>query len=393
MLFGPTARSLVVAVLFFANAARADKGCTCWTEIGVERGNGTTEYPGVEGYGPDEAPTITLAPGETVRVYTSCQGDCNGWSELLKNGVPVPGTPGCEGMTWCVTEPGYYFSWCGAPDQAFPAAFIISPAPAATLNIGLWLEGAYDTNTGLMRDDLRAAGLIPDYGVFWAPVVMSYPIYTPFTIGSVAYPGYYPRTASPSVFSATGPNAIVDHVRVEFRDPATPSNVRLLVYAFVQRDGDVVALDGVSPFSAIIDPGSYYIAVRHRNHLGVMTAAPVTIGSTPVTVDFRSASTPTYGTDARKVQGMQRLLWCGNAKVPGTWTTPVVKYTGADNDRDPILTRIGGTTPTNTAAGYYVEDVNLDGVVKYTGANNDRDPILVNIGGTVPTNVRMEQIP
>ena len=24
--------------------------------------------------------------------------------------------------------------------------------------------------------------------------------------------------------------------------------------------------------------------------------------------------------------------------------------------------------------------------VRYTGTNNDRDPILVNIGGTVPTN-------
>jgi hypothetical protein len=31
--------------------------------------------------------------------------------------------------------------------------------------------------------------------------------------------------------------------------------------------------------------------------------------------------------------------------------------------------------------------------VKYTGANNDRDPILVNIGGTVPTNTRVATLP
>jgi hypothetical protein len=35
----------------------------------------------------------------------------------------------------------------------------------------------------------------------------------------------------------------------------------------------------------------------------------------------------------------------------------------------------------------------MDGVVKYTGANNDRDRILVSIGGTVPTNVVVEQLP
>ena len=81
-------------------------------------------------------------------------------------------------------------------------------------------------------------------------------------------------------------------------------------------------------------------------------------------------------------------LWAGNTLWDGG-----LKYTGMDNDRDPVLVRIGGTIPTNTIPGYYVEDVNLDGVVKYTGSGNDRDPILVNIGGTVPTQVRTEQLP
>jgi len=57
------------------------------------------------------------------------------------------------------------------------------------------------------------------------------------------------------------------------------------------------------------------------------------------------------------------------------------------------LVRIGGTVPTNTTAGYWLEDVNLDGVVRYTGGNNDRDPILQNIGGSTPTNTRIGQLP
>ncbi|MDQ3102087.1 MAG: hypothetical protein M3R08_11915, partial [Bacteroidota bacterium] len=68
-------------------------------------------------------------------------------------------------------------------------------------------------------------------------------------------------------------------------------------------------------------------------------------------------------------------------------------YTGANNDRDPILLRIGGLIPTSTVTGYYPEDVNLDGIVRYTGASNDRDPILQNVGGTIPTQTKAQQLP
>jgi hypothetical protein len=37
--------------------------------------------------------------------------------------------------------------------------------------------------------------------------------------------------------------------------------------------------------------------------------------------------------------------------------------------------------------------VNLDGSVKYTGSNNDRDPILVTVGSTTPNTVRPAQLP
>ncbi|MBK6832596.1 MAG: hypothetical protein IPG92_18515 [Flavobacteriales bacterium] len=71
----------------------------------------------------------------------------------------------------------------------------------------------------------------------------------------------------------------------------------------------------------------------------------------------------------------------------------MLKYTGADNDRDPILQAIGGSVPTNTITGYLMEDVNMDGVVKYVGTANDRDPILQNIGGSVPTNTLQGALP
>ncbi len=79
--------------------------------------------------------------------------------------------------------------------------------------------------------------------------------------------------------------------------------------------------------------------------------------------------------------------------VPKPWQGLSKRTLPLEDDRDPILTRNGGTVPTNTVSGYYTEDINLDGLVKYTGADNDRDPVLATIGGTVPTAVRVAQLP
>jgi len=83
------------------------------------------------------------------------------------------------------------------------------------------------------------------------------------------------------------------------------------------------------------------------------------------------------------------MMWPGETNGNG-----VVSDTGPENDRDPVLSAVGGSVPTQVLQNVYaVEDVNLDGKVKYAGAENDRDPILLTIGGSTPTNVRHEQLP
>jgi hypothetical protein len=64
-----------------------------------------------------------------------------------------------------------------------------------------------------------------------------------------------------------------------------------------------------------------------------------------------------------------------------------------NNDRDIILSAIGGTVPTNVTFGYLGADVDLNGIIRYSGASNDRDPVLLSIGGVVPTAVRVQQLP
>ncbi len=237
------------------------------------------------------------------------------------------------------------------------------------------LEGPYDPILHLMHDSLRVHQYIPTVEPFTA---------AGFT-QVAANTGQIPAS---DVFNFSGNNAIVDWVLLELRSAITPSQILQTRTALIQRDGDIVALDGTSPVTFSSAAGSYRIAARQRNHLGVMTAASVMLTTSIANIDFTNSATATYGTNALKNVNGTMVMWAGN-----TARDALIKYTGASNDRDPILVRIGGTVPTNTVSGYFIEDVNMDGKVKYTGVANDRDPILVNIGGTVPTNTLSEQLP
>jgi hypothetical protein len=245
-------------------------------------------------------------------------------------------------------------------------------APPSVVAVRVLLDGPFNAATGLMVDSLRVKGLLP--------------LTEPYTALGHVVSG--PQVMNATVLNTTGNNAIVDWVLVELREVAAPHAVVEARAGLLQRDGDVVGVDGLSTLGFCSPPDNYRIAVRHRNHLGCMTGSDVALSSTSIVVDLRISAVAIYGTNARKVVGNLRTLWSGNVLRDGT-----LRYTGQANDRDPILTIIGGAVPTATASGYYLADVNLDGTVRYVGAANDRDPILSNIGGSVPTNTLTEQLP
>ena len=239
------------------------------------------------------------------------------------------------------------------------------------------LDGALPSGT-LMTDALRAANLVPPM--------------QPYTALGYTFVGSPTNiTVAPALLAVTGNNAIVDWLVVELRSATTPTNVVWSKPVLLQRDGDVIDSDGNPHVNVPVAAGNYHIALRHRNHLGVMTgnARALTVDPAANTIDMRIASTSTYGTSARKLKGTVYCLWAGDTNFNGT-----VKYAGGSNDRDPILTLIGGTTPTNTVNNVYNgADLNLDGTVKYAGSANDRDIILQTVGGSVPTATRTQQLP
>jgi len=252
------------------------------------------------------------------------------------------------------------------------ASELAATSPSLQLNARVILEGPYVSGTGLMNDALRVLG--------------TFPLSEPYT--ALGYTNVVTGSTTPPVLAVSGNNAIVDWVLVELRNKTNNTQVITAIPALLQRDGDIVAVDGISTLSINQPADLYFVAVRHRNHLGVLTLNTVALSGTPTSVDLTTGSVPLFGTAAQKQVGSAWTSWAGN-----TAPNNQLKYTGASNDRDPILVAIGGSTPTNTLSGYRAEDCNLDGVVKYTGASNDRDIILLNIGGSSPTATRTEQLP
>lgn len=237
------------------------------------------------------------------------------------------------------------------------------------------LGGAFPSGP-LMTDQLRTNGLLPTV--------------EPYSALGYSFVGTSPgQSVAPALFSVTGNNAVVDWVVVELRSAVNPSTILHSRPALLQRDGDVVGLNGSAVFITTMPTGAYHVAVRHRNHLGVMTATPRSLSSTVQTVDFTSSATAAFGTNARANVNGTMVLWPGDGNGDGA-----VRYIGNANDRDPVLIAIGGSVPTAVVNNVYdSRDVNMDGGLSYAGATNDRDLILQTIGGTLPTAVLIGQLP
>ena len=245
-----------------------------------------------------------------------------------------------------------------------------------SIRVRAGLKGPWDPSTSLMRDDLRSAGLLPTTEPYSA---------LGFTLAGVGGG----ETVAPERFQVEGKNAVVDWVLVELRNANDPSQLVATKAALLEKDGDVQGVDGYARLRFSVPPGNYHVAVRHRNHLGVRTAQPLTLGAGETLLDLPWPGTPTHGLQPQALLANgRRALWSGNVRCD-----EVVRYTGFANDRDPILVDVGGIDPLGTAQGYRQADVNMDGVVKYTGMNNDRDAILQNVGGSTPAGQVFEQLP
>jgi len=204
---------------------------------------------------------------------------------------------------------GYNGAWSNYP--YFPSGNIIistidrglfivkASAGPVTVDLNMALQGPYDEVTGLMNDNLRSSESIPLTEPYSA---------LGYSLTSVS--------TSSAVLNVTGNNAIVDWVLVELRNANTPSVVLESKAALLQRDGDVVDVNGTSLLTFDPVSNNVMIAIRHRNHLGIRTDVAYN-PSTPIVVDFTDPTLNLFGTDPVTQVGGVNVLIAGDANGDG----------------------------------------------------------------------------
>lgn len=175
-------------------------------------------------------------------------------------------------------------------------------AKGTVVQAKVFFEGPYNETSSSMEDHLREAGKIP--------------LTEPFTtLGFRHLNGGGGEVLNSNVLKTTGNDAIVDWVFVELRDKNDPTITIATRSALLQRDGDIVEIDGISPLRfKTIGADNYYIALRHRNHLGLRSLNPVLPNTqSTLIIDFTNPATATYGINAQKNIAGKMCMYAGNA--------------------------------------------------------------------------------
>ncbi len=199
---------------------------------------------------------------------------------------------------------------------AYAKDTITAPCPPLYINPKVFLESKYSSTLSTLPLDLANKGYLT--------------LQSPF--GDYKF-----------IDTSFNTSYMVDWVEIELRDAQDPTIIVASSSFLLFNGGLVHNVDGNT--AALYAPaGTYHIAIRHRNHLPVMTANTFALSSNPTTIDFTTE--PLYGTNAAKTINGLNVLHSGDANGDG-------RVNAADrsmiwNDRN--------------LTGYLDTDLNLDGV-------------------------------
>jgi hypothetical protein len=190
-------------------------------------------------------------------------------------------------------------------------------------NVKIFLEGVYDADGDTMRTTLHERSSIP--------------------LSS-------PYTSAPRTVSAI-PNDVVDWICLELRQESTGSAIASYSF-FLKKDGAIVEIDGSTADIGIlgITDDDYFILLRFRNHIAVMSKNQITLSNSASLYDFGIGSEQFFGENGALDLGDGTWgMWAGDIDGDGEVTTS--DYTQWYNSA-----RAGDS-------GYHNTDINLDGEV------------------------------
>ena len=338
-------------------------------------------------------------------------------------------------------------------DPLDPCDPILSPTcVGVVLDIKVKLHGAMiDTSmtdgcNGCMRDEMRVKNLVPLEEPYTGMMINR--LGSPTADAAFVHVDDHPMDpmkgggeVAPASLMADQPaqeNDIVDWVFVELRSSIQLDSIIATRSGLLQRDGDVRDIDprntAPAPSEAkFYDPegykylvfdstfaGEYYVSVRHRNHLGVMTNEAGLLSPKLTTVDFVDPQTNALGVHPQKMFTLNAvydvdnpsLLISADSVMQAMWAGDLnsdrrVIYQGARNDVDEMFFNVIGeqlnvdNLDNYILPGYLRSDYNLDGNTIFQGPQNDRQMLIFNSILSFPDNrenflanyVILEQLP
>lgn len=278
--------------------------------------------------------------------------DTEFWEEQLNASTPIK-------------VPAAQFAYANANLDGKLGEFSIGLTIARFLNLmaKAVMEGAY-SGGDTMRTTLQDSLILPN---------------TP--------PAEYPYNLDPfrdEIIVENFPEGVVDWIVLEFRDGGElASETKYYKTCFLTKNGTIVDTNGSSQIQMSSEKtginakggGNYYLAIRHRNHLTVVTKNPIPSSSREATeiVDFSDPEFVYGGASQLKVLGIDSQgnringLVAGNVERISTFTDPLTsintgeQYIGVE-DVDFIAPFLGywDLNPKNR---YLRSDVNLDGII------------------------------
>jgi len=177
----------------------------------------------------------------------------------------------------------------------------------------------------------------------------------PYNVAPWSYPGTENIGAPPN-------GDVVDWILVELREtaggPATaiPGTRIARQAGFVLRDGSIVATDGISNMIfGVTVADNLHAIVWHRNHLGIMSAIPLTYGGGLYSYDFTTAASQAYLSGQQNLGGGNYGMYAGDADGNG------------EVHQDDIDIRWAGEAG---GSGYFGGDMDMDSQVNNEDKND-----------------------
>ena len=279
-------------------------------------GTTTVIYKAVDASGNTGTCNFTITVVDDLEPEAACPDDITLAEPGTADWTPPNPVDNCvaEGVLILAThEPGDFFDQTTTVTYMFEDAagnvnecsftVTVDGGTAPRLAARAAMEGASMNGGGMMRDDLRKNPLMPT------------------SFGLVSPYGDNTGINSAMLTEITNTDVAVDWILIEIRDANNPAQVLMDVSALVQRDGDIMAADGSSYVTLNgLTNGDYHVAIRHRNHLGMMTATPVYLDANAPMLDFTDPNFQTWGTNARFNMGGTMVMVAGDATGDGAIT-------------------------------------------------------------------------